>query len=409
MRLDRILIILALVVLAGAALLFGVKNFGRERAPKPPPVATGEVSLMVVGIEGLELSIVERLIAEGRLPNIARLMRDGATGEFANLGRLTDRQISWTSLVTGVSPANQGIGGKIVSHRGDVVDAPLTPEYRTVGTLWTMLSDSGSGVAVLSWPGTWPVEEVNGVMIGSYEHYYLEREHGGDPREAIYPLVRHAELDPLIIGRGTNHRKDLTGFVNVDTRLGLEALIGKSYETLDLAVAGDRSMLALTRHLAADPSVESVFVLLGGLENVSQRFWHYADPDVIEWQRLDDDTRELLHGQVDALGGTLDRYYEFVDEIVGELLELVGEDGLFAIVTDHGYSGLEVTEEGHLKIGQHMHSDEGFWVIRGPGIARGARVDGRSLLDFAPTVMRAAGMDIPGEVEGAVCEEALAP
>lgn len=409
MRLDRTLIVLALVVLAAAALLFGVKNFGRERARTPPPVATGEVPLMIVGIDGLDLSIVERLTAEGRLPRIASLMREGAAVEFANLGRLTDPRISWTSLVTGVSPANQGVGGKIVSHRGDVVDAPLTPEYRTVGTLWTMLSESGSGVAVVSWPGTWPVEEVNGVMIGPYEHYYLEREHGGDPTEAVYPVARYAELDPLVTGRGTNRRKDLVRFVNVDTRLGLEALIGKSYETLDLAVAADRSVLALTRHLAADPAVESIFVTFGGLENVSQRFWHYANPDVIEWHRLSDDARELLEGQVASLGGTLERYYEFADEIVGELLELVGEDGLFAIVTDHGYSGLEVTEDGDLKIGQHMHSDEGFWIIRGPGIARGARVDGGSLLDFAPTIMRAAGMGVPDVVEGAVCEEVLAP
>lgn len=407
MRLDRTILILALVALAVAAIVGGIKMSRVERGPAAPPDVSGRLSLMVVGIEGLEISILERLSADGRIPNLTRLMAEGVTGEFANLGKLTDRRVAWTSLVTGVSPENQGIGGKIVSHRGDVVDAPLTPEYRTVGTIWTALSEAGSGVAVLSWPGTWPVEPLNGVMIGPYEHYYLEREHQGNPLEAIHPIERHAELDPLIVGAGTNKRTDLSRFLDVDTRLGLEALIGKSYETLDVAVAGDRSMVAVSRYLAADPAIENVFVCLDGLEDVSQRFWHYSQSDIIEWERIDDVTRRLLEGQVETLGTTIDRYYEFVDELVGELAGLVEDDGLFVVVTDHGYAGLWLDDRGKLKIQQHMYSDSGLWIIRGPGVARGARVDGGGLLDFAPTVMEAAGIPVPDVVEGNVRGEAL--
>jgi len=407
MRLDRTLVILALVVFVVAAVVGGIKMSRIERGPTAPPAVSGTLSLMVLGIEGLEISILERLSPDGRIPNLTRLMEEGATCEFANFGRQTDRRIAWTSLVTGVSPENQGMGGRIISHRGDEVDAPLTPEYRTVGTIWTALSEAGSGVAVLSWPGTWPVEPVNGVMIGPYEHYYLERAHHGDPNEALYPIERHAELDPLIVGAGTHKRTDLARFLDVDTRLGYEALIGKSYETLDVAVAGDRSMVAVARHLAADPAIENVFVCLDGLEDVSQRFWHYSQTDIIEWERIDDATRRLLEGQVETLGTTIDRYYEFVDELVGELVELVDDDGLFVVVTDHGYEGLRLDHRGQLKIQQHMYSDSGLWIMRGPGVARGERVDGGGLLDFAPTVMEAAGIPIPDAVEGTVRGEAL--
>lgn len=407
MKLDRTLVILALAVLAVAAVVGGIKMSRIERGPATPSDVSGTLSLMVVGVEGLEISILEKLSAEGRVPNLTRLMTEGATGEFTNLGKLTDRRISWTSLATGVSPENQGVGGKIVSHRGDLVDAPLTPQYRTVGTIWTALSDAGSGVAVLSWPGTWPVEPLNGVMIGPYEHYYLEREHSGNPLEAVHPIERHTELDALIVGRGTNTRKDLVRFLNLDTRLGLEALIGKTYEALDLAVAGDRSMAALSRHLAADPDIGSIFVVIGGLEGVSQRFWHYSQPDVLDWERIDSATRRLLGGQIETLGTTIERYYEFVDELVGEFEELVRDDGVFVVVTDHGYSGLRLDDRGQFKIGQHMHSDRGLWIINGPGVVPGARVDGGSLIDFAPTVMEAAGIPIPEVVEGAARGQAL--
>jgi hypothetical protein len=408
MRLDRTLVIVALVVFAIAAVIGGVKMSRVERGRSEAPDAPGTLSLAVVGVEGLDVSILDRLSSEGRVPNLTRLMRGGVTAEFANLGKHTDRRITWTSLVTGVSPANQGVGGKITSHRGDVVDAPLTPEYRTVGTIWTALSDAGSGVAVLSWPGTWPVESVNGVMIGPYENYYLERLHHGNPLEAIYPIERHAELDPLIVGAGTNKRVDLARFIDLDTRLGYEALIGKGYETLDVAVAGDRSMVAMSRHLAADSSIGSLFVCLGGLEDVSQRFWHYSQTDVIEWEKIDDVTRRLLEGQVEALGTTIDRYYVFVDELLGELEGLVREDGVFVVVTDHGYEGLTINERGKLMIQQDMYSESGLWIMRGPGVARGVRIDGGSLLDFAPTVMKAAGIPIPETVEGAARAEAFA-
>jgi hypothetical protein len=408
MRLDRTLVTFAVIIVAVAAVVGGIKMSRVERGAEAPPDVSGRLALLVVGVEGLEISIVDRLSAEGRVPNLTRLMAEGATAEFESLERLTDRQIAWTSLVTGVSPENQGVGGKILSSRGDLVDAPLTPAYRTVGTIWTALSEAGSGVAVLSWPGTWPVEHLNGVMIGPYEHYYLERAHQGNPIEAISPIERHAELDPLIAGSGTNKRTDLARFLNLDSRLGFEALIGMSYETLDVAVAGDRSMVAVSRHLAADPAIRNIFVCLGGLDDVSQRFWHYAHPDVIEWDRIDDATRRLLEGQVEALGTAIDAYYEFVDELLGKLVGLVGEDGLIVVVTDHGYEGLRVDDRGQLKIGQHMYSDSGLWIMRGPGIARGVRIDGGSILDFAPTVMEAVGIPVPDVVEGSPRAEAFA-
>jgi hypothetical protein len=408
MRIDRTLVILAAVIVAIAAVVGGVKLSRTGRLAGTEQDVSGKLSLLVVGIEGLEISIVDRLSAEGHVPNLTRLMAEGTTAEFASLDRLKPREIAWTSLVTGVSPENQGVGGKILSRKGDLVDAPLTPQYRTVGTIWTALSESGSGVAVLGWPGTWPVEHLNGVMIGPYEHYYLERAHHGDPAEAISPIERFAELDPLIAGSGTNKRTDLARFVNLDSRLGLEALIGMSYETLDVAVAGDRSMVAVSRHLAADPAIRSIFVGLGGLDEVAQRFWHYAHPDVIEWDRVNDATRRLLGEQVEALGTTVDEYYEFVDGLLGELTALVRDDGLVVVVTDHGFEGLRVDDRGQLKIGQHMYSDKGLWIIRGPGVARGKRIDGGDILDFAPTVMEAAGIAIPDAVEGTARAEAFA-
>ncbi len=166
MGVDKVLIALIIVVLIVTAVVAGLKMMGGE--DEPPIVAlpeAGDMSLVVIGIQGLEASMVERLTADGRLPNLARLMGGGATGSYATLGRSVDARIVWTSLVTGMLPENQGVGGMKLSRRGEMVDAPLVPRSRTVGALWTYLADAGESSCVIGWPGTWPVEEIDGKKI----------------------------------------------------------------------------------------------------------------------------------------------------------------------------------------------------------------------------------------------------
>lgn len=287
------------------------------------------------------------------------------------------------------------------------MDAPLVPASRTVGTLWTALSELRPPVGVFGWEGTWPVEELDGVMVAPYMSYVLEREHRGNLGQVVSPLELHAEIDPLIEGRGTRSRKDLARFVDVDTRLGLEALIGKGYEDLGTAVAGDRSMVALARRQSGAAGAWNLFVFLGGVELVSQRLWHMANPDEIRWTDLTEETRDLVEGQCEALGVTIERYYEFVDALVGELAELLASDGTIVVVSAHGYEGLRYDERGHPMIGSHLHSEGGFWIICGPRVAGGVRALEGSLLDVAPTVAAALGIELSDDPDGLVHDEVL--
>jgi len=51
------------------------------------------------------------------------------------------------------------------------------------------------------------------------------------------------------------------------------------------------------------------------------------------------------------------------------------------------------------------HSVDGIFFAQGPGIRRGSRVDGASILDLAPTLLHAFGLPLPGSLEGRVLEE----
>jgi hypothetical protein len=415
MKLDRILSILIVAVVAVAAVIGGMKWSRLARTPAEPRTPAGKLSLLVVGVEGLDLSIVERLSREGRLPNITRLMAEGATGVFANQGKTVPLELAWTSLVTGVASEKLGMGAPIQVTKDGVTKtarAPLIPKVRTAETLWTVLSAKGSRVAVLNWPGTWPVEEVNGVMVGPYATYVLEREHssepGADPSKGVYPASERAALDPLIRGAGGTTRGDLSEFVNLDSKLGLEALVGQTYGVLALAVAGDRSMLRLARRAADGAGVQDMFVFLSGLDSVTSRFWHYAHPADIMLERAGERGRGLLEGQIETLGGTIDRYYEATDAMIGELLPMVRDDGTIAIIASHGYVGLEYDEKGNPKLGANMWSGEGLWILKGPRSAKGATTSAGTLLDVAPTIAAAADIALPPGIDGKVREEMLA-
>ena len=416
MKLNRILSILIVAVVVVAAVIGGMKWSRLARTPAEPRTPGAKLSLLVVGVEGLDLSILERLSREGRLPNITRLMAEGATGVFANTGKTVPLELAWTSLVTGVAPEKLGMGGPVQVTKDGVTKtarAPLTPKVRTAETLWTVLSAKGSRVAVLNWPGTWPAEEVNGVMVGPYAIYLLEREHsselGADPSKGVYPASERAVLDPLIRGIEGTTRGDLSEFVNLDSKLGLEALVGKTYEVLALAVAGDRSMLRLARRTADGAGAQDMFVFLSGLDSVTARFWHYAHPADVMLEKAGERGRGLLEGQNETLGATIDRYYEATDAMIGELTPMVRDDGTIAIIASHGYAGLEYDESGNPKLGANMWSGEGLWILKGPRSAKGARTSAGTLLDVAPTIAAAADIALPPGIDGKVREEMLVP
>src|SRR5829696_5005605 len=64
--------------------------------------------VIVLGLDGLEPSIVERLIAGGDLPNLARLQ---ATGAFSRIATTTPAQtpVAWSTFATGTNPGGHGI------------------------------------------------------------------------------------------------------------------------------------------------------------------------------------------------------------------------------------------------------------------------------------------------------------
>lgn len=145
-------------------------------APEPPNLP----GFFVLGVDGMDPTILQRLIDEGKMPNFARMAQEGS---FQPLGTANPPQspVAWSTFVTGMDPGGHGIFDFV--HRdpqtyhpissatpppgepGDAIEIfgyylPIggeTPMNNRGGTpFWDLLHDAGIDVEVYRMPGNYP-------------------------------------------------------------------------------------------------------------------------------------------------------------------------------------------------------------------------------------------------------------
>jgi hypothetical protein len=132
-------------------------------ACQPQPPQAGRV--LMIGIDGASLGVIEPMIREGKLPNLAAIAEAGASGKLRSLTPLLSPRV-WTSVATGRTPSEHGIKGWIEIPKGDREGMRIYDSHdREVHALWNIFSRSDRSVAIVNWLMTYPPEPVNGVMI----------------------------------------------------------------------------------------------------------------------------------------------------------------------------------------------------------------------------------------------------
>ena len=184
-----------LIPLLGAAvaiLVALVLIFGRSRSASP--------RVMILGFDGMDPQTVDLLMAEGKLPNFARLRQEGAYGRLRSSPPLLSPVI-WTTIATGKTPDLHGIGHfTAVSPTGE--NLPVTSHMRKVKALWNILSERGKTVASVGWWATWPAETVKGAIVSDHTCYHFlfpqGHEAAADTRGVTYPPELFARIQPLV-------------------------------------------------------------------------------------------------------------------------------------------------------------------------------------------------------------------
>lgn len=217
-----LLIVLLALVAAGLSLLSFPFRYLRRRGWRRRPGRTRRV--VVIGLDGLEPTRVERLLAEGRLPHLQAL---GQQGCYRRLGTTLPplSPVAWSSFSTGVNPGKHGIFGfverdqdyhlRLTSASVQTVRARLgplplpwkveKPVFRRKSTsFWKLLVEAGVPTHVLRVPITWPPENFPGFLLsamgapdllgtqGTYTLFSVDRP----------PTLRHGQHGRLEVEEG---------------------------------------------------------------------------------------------------------------------------------------------------------------------------------------------------------------
>jgi predicted AlkP superfamily phosphohydrolase/phosphomutase len=261
--------------------------------------------VMLIGIDGATLSLLEPWANDGQLPTVRKLMQAGSFGEL----RTTFPPITpsaWTSFMTGTNPGRHGIFEFFRRDQGSYRLRPTGSSMRTGVTLWRTLSEAGKRVGVVNVPLTYPPEKVNGFMISGLLTPFGATDYCFPP-----------ELLDEIESKFGKYRLHHT---QVRSRGGIEKFLKDQYDILEY-----RTQVA--RYLMTRYDWNFLMVHFYGPDQIQHELWHILDPSHPQY----DEKARKRYGNV-----VLD-YFRSFDVKLMQIMEQIGDDTVLILMSDHGF------------------------------------------------------------------------
>ena len=128
--------------------------------------ASAPRSVLFVGLDGADWQFLEPLMASGRMPNLARLEREGSGGVLAT-EQPPLSPLLWTTMMTGRSPLEHRILDFVRFNPSTGRREPITNDERRVPAVWNLASEAGREVAVVGLWATFPADETKGLLVSN--------------------------------------------------------------------------------------------------------------------------------------------------------------------------------------------------------------------------------------------------
>jgi len=362
---------------------------------------TGE-KLVIVGLDGFDWGLLDRLIGEGRCPTFAEMKRTGAWGEIVSRPPVLSPLI-WTTMGTGRLPEDHGIVDFVVTDSETGADVPITNQSRRVHAFWNLLSYVGRTVNVVNWWATYPAEAINGVMVSERVFYQLFgiRPALDDPANISPPEVA-PEIIPLLVEADDIGYEDIVEFADItredyERALAAARLAENPFDDrlnhLRKIIAVTRGVFNVSQWLLENRPADVLALYVEGTDTIGHRFAHLLPP------RLDWVSRE----DFDRFHGTMARYYEMVDHALGELMRQGPADATWIVVTDHGFYTGEarpsVAPDDFTVGAPQWHRMVGAFLASGP-LVRPGRIPYVHIDDLCRTILWLEGVPISRQLQG---------
>jgi len=279
--------------------------------------------ILVIGLDAAGLDLIEPWIAAGYLPHIAHILRTGAYAPMRSTIPVMSPP-AWTSLITGLNPGKHGVYDFVRLLPGSYRLYSTRRDQTTYRTIFDHASAYGRYVLAVNIPITYPPAPVRGIMISGL----------GAPRQGRFAHPGELEKELHV----WEYRRDID----------VVFAPGKEQEWIaDLQNVTRSQTDAMLRLLKREPW-DLAMLVYRAIDEVETYFWHHMDP---------------THPQHDPekakmYGSAILKVHRLLDEEIGRLLEVVGDDTIIVLASDHG--GGPVYKEVFLNVWLEQQG----WLVR---------------------------------------------
>ncbi|MDH3216218.1 MAG: alkaline phosphatase family protein [Candidatus Krumholzibacteria bacterium] len=362
--------------------------------------------VVFVGVDGADWHIIDELIAQNRLPNFKKLVREGASGPLTSIEPLLSPLI-WTTMATGRLPEEHGILNFTVADPETGKKLPISRLYRKVDAFWNILSDYHRSVDVIGWLATFPAEPISGVMVTDRFGYLAYADAGEATAGTVSPVERMDELRGLVTPSTSVSYEEFYPFVHLDRAAFIQnrssAFDPKNpISSMLMLYASAKTYRRITNHLFAGDQPDFLATYFELVDATKHLFMHYAPP---RRPHVDESGYEINKDAVTAA-------YVMQDSIIGEFIDKCDDNTVLIVASDHGFKSGESRPQQRPEIwagkAAFWHRLDGIICLYGNGIRTGFAIEGASILDIAPTFLALQGLPKPQDMPGKILESAFA-
>jgi predicted AlkP superfamily phosphohydrolase/phosphomutase len=290
---------------------------------------------MKILLIGLDSASPEILFSDERLQNLRRVMEIGCYGRLE--GVIPSQAVpTWMCMAASQDPGSLGVYGS--HNRLDrSYDSLVAVDSASVkaDSIWDHLASAGKRSVLIGALPSYPLRKINGIMVG--DAFTIPP----GSADFAYPAEFMGEINDLV-GDYPNNEK---GFHASDLEKLREQIVSAS-----------RKQFQLARHFLKTQQWDYFHFVDRGLDLIQRRFWQFFDP------------RHTLYEPGNAYKDVIPDYYLYLDEQIGQILELLTDDTVVLIVSGYGAQRLDggfclnewLIDEGWLALNEYPQEKTPF-------------------------------------------------
>lgn len=341
--------------------------------------------VLLIGWGSADWKVIDPLKEKGLLPNLSKLLETGAR---ASLGAIDPpiHSSTWTSALTSKVPLKHGIFN--FTEPGEPANTPITSKKRKAKFLWEILSERNYKTHQVGAPVSYPVSPVQGIAVSDL--FFEIDEISSTNENVVYPASQLAHFLSL--------KEKATQKANeVLTTWQIEPILNdESYNQL-ISIIKNFMQHSYYVHLITLQLIENDWdnlnVFYTKLTDVVYAFTRFH-------LQKNKDLPKLLHK---SFKGILTKCYQFLDEMLGELLAKIDDETTVMLFSQGGYMPYQsYINQLDKNDSTYEYNTPGILIMRGKKAFKREVLYAVNSLDVCSTILALLGLPFAKDMDGKV-------